>query len=216
MHNIEIHNADDGQKTFGVTTRYDICVWQKITPNKSTTIIGEDGKTWVVDLNKWKFIPNGMFDVIKNFVAKDGEEKVEILHDYSAYETRKEWISKEQTPEFKYPCVYYVDKNGIPNLWYSSTKDNGHFGIPKVIFASGVIKSVGYMIDIKGEYGLTQFAKGVVDNPKNLPLIAKAMNSTGFRSIMEMCVVTQTELNKEILATFRKDFWKGFIDGTTS
>jgi hypothetical protein len=211
MYYLEIHNADDGLKTFGATTRYDWYVWQNTSPTKTTTVKGEDGKTWNIDLKKWKFIPNGMFDVIEKLIAKNGEENCEILSDSAYHHKNGEWMSHVKTDIFKYPCVYYIDKQGNPTLWYSSKNDRGHFGVPKVIFAGGVIKSVGYMADNKGEYGMTQFAKGIVDTPENVPLIAFAMNTSKFRTIMEMCVVAQTELNRDILATFRKDFWKDFL-----
>ena len=212
MHYLEVHNADDGMKTFGATTRYDWYVWQKISPCKPTVVKGEDGIQYEVNLANMPFIPNGMYDEIQSLIAKDGEERVEVLYDRTAYGSDKKNMSKEQAGEFKYPCVYYVNKKGEPTLWYSSINTNGHFGVPKVIFASGVIKSVGYMVDAKGEYGLTQFAKGIVDTPENLSSIAKALDSQRFRTLMEMCVVAQTELNKDILATFRKYFWKQFID----
>jgi hypothetical protein len=186
-------------------------VWQNVTPSKPTTIQGEDGKRHEINLKDMPFIPNGMYEEIQSLIAKDGEEKLEVLYDCK-YHTQRDYVSKTSSEKFKYPCVNYVDKQGIPTLRYSSTKSNGHFGIPKIIFASGVIKSVGYLVDLEGIYGQTEFAKGIVDTPNVLPLIAKAMNSPKFRSIMEMCVVVKTELNKDILATFRKDFWKAFIN----
>ena len=59
-------------------------------------------------------------------------------------------------------------KNGI-NLYYSSTNQNGHFGIPKIIWSNGL--GTYPIIDLNGEYGLTQFSYGIYDNKNNLELI---------------------------------------------
>ena len=50
---------------------------------------------------------------------------------------KKEQMSKTQTTEHIYPCIYLTYKDGSYKLWYSNTKSKGHFGIPKVIFSNG-------------------------------------------------------------------------------
>jgi hypothetical protein len=87
----------------------------------------------------------------------------------------------------------------------------GHFGIPKLIWSNGSITSLASYIDEKGEYGLTQFAYGIVETPKTLKRIKKAFDSPEFRRLMESCSVGQSVINYKVIATFRKDFWKEFI-----
>jgi len=94
---------------------------------------------------------------------------------------------------------------------YSNTKEHGHFDISKVIFSNGI--SCPH-IDENGNYGLTQFSYGIVDEPKNLPYIQKAMLNIEFIKLMSFSDgVTGTghRYNRQVIALFRKDFWKEFL-----
>ena len=77
--------------------------------------------------------------------------------------------------------------------------------------SNGRIKSVGCMLDENGEYGLTQFAFGIVDEITNLPRIKQAFDTKEFRNLMEFCSVSNMSINYRIIALFRKDFWKEFV-----
>jgi hypothetical protein len=208
MSYLEIHNEKDGLKTFGAETRYDFyCV--KNTENLGnfeTEIVCQDGTVELADLSKMEFIPNGMYKTLGKLIAKNGEETVTILRDCS-YHTQKEYVSGEQTEEFKYPCVYMMPKDGIPKLKYSSTNSKGHFGISKLIWSNGRIISVGSIVDANGEYGITEFAYAIVDTPR----IKQAFDSKEFRALMEECAISDMAINRKIIATFRKDFWLEFI-----
>ena len=150
-----------------------------------------------------------MFNKIEKLIAKDGEEKVNILHSYSAYEIRKPYMSKEQTDEFKHPCAYTIGAKN-PNFWYSNTNEKGYFSIPKVIWGNGLSDVI---IDIDGRYGLTQFVYAIADEPQNLPLIQKALKSKRFiKDIMGYEKGVGHIYNRKIIATFRKDFWKEFLN----
>jgi hypothetical protein len=210
---LKIHNAKQGMDTFGVGTRYDWYVLQNRPANGKTIVMGEDEKKYEANLGELPFIPNGMFEEIMSLVAGDGEERVEVLHSYSDYESRKEWMSKEQNGKFQHPVIHSIKGGGL-NLIYSDTKENGHFGIPKVVFGSG--QSDTY-IDHKGEYALTQHTRAIVDTPKNLNKINAALNSKRFIELSSYCCLISTGMfidryNKDILALFRKDFWKHFVD----
>lgn len=210
---LEIHSVEDGIKTFGAETRYDFYCLRNSNNSVLTTIKGQDGVIEKLDVSKMEFIPNGMFETIFNLVAKDGEEKVQILHSFSAYETRKPHMSKEQNEEFKYPVLSIVRKNGeIENIW-SNTNLNGHFLIPKVVWSNTRLTSIGVFIDNNGSYGLTQFNYGLVDSVENLHLIANVIKSEKFIELMKNSILGSfPSLNYKIIALFRKDFWKEFID----
>ena len=211
---LSIHNEKDGLETFGAETRYDWYVLKNepMSDNCSTTIVGQDGTVYNDFLGKFPFIPNGMFDEVLNLIARNGEERVQILHSFSVYETRKPWMSKERSSTKRYPCIYSVAKDGTPSCFYSEYNNRGHFGIPKVIFSCGRISSANYIVDSDGTYGLTQFAKGVVDRVETLPKIAAAMKTPKFKQIMEMCSVSLLEINKDTLGIFKRDFWRHFVD----
>jgi hypothetical protein len=62
---LEIHNIDDGIKTFKCSTRYD---WYLLKNNKyeyKTIIKTEDGKMEEENLLEWEYIPNMCFYGIK-------------------------------------------------------------------------------------------------------------------------------------------------------
>jgi hypothetical protein len=158
-----------------------------------------------------EFIPNGMFKEFEKLLAKNDEERVEILHSFSDYETRKSYISKEQSEEFKFPCIDTVGKDcKYIKKFYTSRNDRGHFNIPKVIFSTG--RSGSTIIDESGEYGLTQFAYAIVDEPKNLPYIKKALDSIEFVKLLKFAdSINSQKYNRKVISLFRKDFWKEFL-----
>jgi hypothetical protein len=97
---------------------------------------------------------------------------------------------------------------------YTSNNQRGHFGVPKLIFGNGTNPTS--IIDSEGQYGLTQFAFGIVDSPENLPLIERAIKSEKFQKINKNTKYVATAGNPlvypKIVELFRKDFWRQFID----
>ena len=210
---LSIHNEKDGMETFGAETRYDYYVLQNVDSDGSETMVRfQDGQVKNMVLDNMDFIPNGGIDLLNTLLAKEGEETVEMIHSYSDYETRKSWMFKTQTNEFTHPVVYTVDYLSQPTFYYSSTNQKGHFGKPKVIWSNGRISSIGNYIDETGEFGLTQFAYAIVDEVENLENIKKALDSKKFKNLMELCAVGQLTVNHKVVAKFKKDFWKEFIN----
>jgi hypothetical protein len=212
MKYLKLHSFRDGQLVFNVAINFDYYILQNTNNKKClTNILFEDGVEQKIDISKLEFIPSENFNEIMSLVAKDGEEKVEILGNCS-YHTQKDYMARENKGEYKYPCVYTVkspDKGNIPTFYFSTLNTKGHFGIPKVIFAGG---ASGVYIDSNAEYGLTQFAYAIVDQPKNLENIKKALQSERFiRKIMGFKFSLGDKYNRKIIATFRKDFWKEFV-----
>lgn len=140
------------------------------------------------------------------------EERVNLLYSRIYYATDKPHMSRIQTDEFKYPCVYTIGMNGNLTLCYSSTNNNGHFGIPKLIWTNGASVPI---IDYTGEYGLTQFAYSIIENVDKLPLIQQAMLSEKFITMMSWSNGTigkgNHKYNHQLIKLFRKDFWKYFL-----
>lgn len=206
-----MHNEKDGVKYFGATTSFDWYVVKNIDSCIKTKIKDQNDNISEVNLSKLKFIPNGMFNEILSLVAKEGEETVEILHSYSDYETRKTHMSKVETEEHVYPCIYTTLKNNTINLYWSNTNQNGHFNTPKLIWSNGMASSL--QLDHDGIYGLTQFSYAIVDKLENLELIKKVMESDIFMILITACYMSSGDrFNRKVIATFRKDFWKEFLD----
>lgn len=82
--------------------------------------------------------------------------------------------------------------------------------VPKVIWSNGL--GTYPIIDKSGEYGLTQFAYGIVDDVENLESIKKAMESTKFIDLMKYVKYTNNKYNYKIIGLFKKDFYKYFLD----
>jgi hypothetical protein len=211
MQYLEIHNIKDGLKTFGAETTYDFYCIKNVVNSNDTKIKCIDNTIQIANISQMEFIPNGMFVEFQKLIAKYGDDKVDILHSYSSYETRKEWMSREQIDEFKLPCVYMTRKDSSLALYFSNTKQKGHFGIPKVFWSNG--RSCSVLVDSSGQYGLTQFSYGIVDDVENLENIKKAMEHPNFLRLMYYsCGNTGHKYHHKFISTFRKDFWKEFLD----
>jgi hypothetical protein len=204
---LEIHNEEDGVKTFKCNTRYDWYVIKKTPYFKNTTIKTQDGKIINKNLITMNFIPNYNYDLIDKLTNSDN--KIKILHSESSYEVRKKWMSHTETEEYKYPCVYSINRKNEIKFKWSSLISNGMFGKSKLIFASG---ATGFIIDKKGNYGLTQWATGIEDDKENLLNIRNVLDSEKFKNeVIKATSVSKAEINRKILKYFKKDFWKEFI-----
>jgi hypothetical protein len=203
-----------GQEVFKVGTNFDFYVLQNIfDPNNITTITDINEKTYDKNINSWKFIPSGGFDLYEKLLAKDGEEKVNVLYDRTLYGTDKLNMSREKTEEYKYPCVYTITKRDGINFFYSSIQhpktEKKNMFVPKVIWSNGL--GTYPIVDVKGEYGLTQFAYGIVDEIYNLKNIETALNNSKFIELMEYVKFQNNKYNYKVISLFKKDFWKEFI-----
>ena len=208
---LEMHNAKDGVDVFGASINYDWYVIQNKKYNGLTTIKTQNGEITKRDISNLNFIPNGMFDEILSLIVKEDEDNVEVLHSYSSYETRKQYMSKIRDNEFKYPCVYNIGKKEDVSYMYSNTKNNGHFNIPKLI-CGGASSGTNFLTDVNGDFGLTQFPFAIVDEPNNLELLKIALKSKSFQKIIENIPNFSQAINHKILSTFRKDFYKQFLN----
>jgi hypothetical protein len=210
---LEMHNMKDGVKTFGAETRYDFyCIRNTNTENYITKIKCQDGEIENVCIKNLEFIPSGKFNEFKSLVSDTNENSVEILSDSSYHTQRLDYMSKNKTDVFKYPVVCRVYKDGTLDYWYSSINTNGHFGISKLIWSDGRVMSVGSYNDYKGELAINQFQFAIVDTPNNLTNIKKAFDSKKFRDLMEYCAVSNMSINRKVIGTFRKDFYKQFLN----
>ncbi len=206
---LEMFDEAQGMKTFGASTPYDIytLINEPNLDNKKTRIVGSDGVVMEKYLSHTDYIPNGLFDSFDPLWIKNGEEKVKTISD-STYHTQRLYMSSEKNSDFKHPCVYTTTKDGSINFRYSNVK-KGHFGVPKVIWSNGMASSV--VVDKDGQYGLTQFAFAIVDEPENLEMIKKAMESEKFLELMQYSQGKNQRYNRRVIALFKKDFWKEFV-----
>jgi hypothetical protein len=205
---LEMHTTADGKETFGANTTFDFYCLQNTEPINFTKIVCVDGSIENVDITQMEYIPNVNFDLFNKLVAKDSEERVNVLYNRTAYGTDKNNMSEIKTDIFKYPCVYTVGAKN-PNFWHSNTNQKGHFGIPKVIWGNGLTDVI---IDDEGKYGLTQYAYAIVDDPKNLHFIKRALKNPKFiKDVMGYTNGVGHIYNRKLISIFRKNFWEDFI-----
>lgn len=207
---LSMNDFNEGSKVFGVGTNFDYYVVQKSDKYIQTIISDVDGNQTTVNVKGMEFIPNGMFEKFNDIIAKDGEEKVNVLYSRSQYGTDKTNMSKIMTQNNIYPCVYTITQKDGVNLYYSDDRGDIHFDVPKVIWSNGL--GTYPIIDEDGVYGLTQFSYGIVDNVKNLENIKIAMESEEFIKLMTYVKYTNNKYDYKIISTFKKDFWKQFIN----
>lgn len=208
---LAIRNEKQGMQLLGAETRLDSYCLKNSAPTNVTRIVDDTGETRLFDVASAEFTPNNSFELIRRFLAKRNEPRVNVLAG-CAYHTQREHISKVESNKFKWPCIYTVKKGDEITTRWSSKNTLGHFGTPKLIWSNFRISSAGSIIDESGKYGLTQFAYAIVDDAAVLHQIKMAFDSLKFRQMMEACAVSQMSINHKIIALFRRDFWKEFID----
>jgi hypothetical protein len=209
---LEIHGLRDGQKTFSCLTRYDWYVLKKSPYTTPTTIRDEEGKVISIDLRKLSWIPNDNLELIDSITAKDSDSLCEVIYDYSyGVNIPKEWMSKAENSNFKYPVIHSISKNKLPKCYYSSVNNRGHFGISKVIINDG--GNIYPINDYKGEYGMTQHCFGiVVSSKKEGDLIVAAISTPKFKKVAEATKCSGYYVDYKVFQSFKRDFWKQFVD----
>jgi len=203
---LSIQGIKDGQQTFNCGTRYDWYIIQH-KPKYTTTIVNDEkNNILVIDMNDFNWLPNYNIVTVQNILAKEDEEKCNIIHNMTSYEPRKKWMSKVKTDEFKYPCIHSTPKSGIRYM-YSNINNKGHFGISKVIFGdSGIYNPV---IDIEGKYGMTQHSMGIgIANEAEAIELSKALTSKKMKILIDSCLFSSYGIDWNIFKDFKKDFYK--------
>jgi uncharacterized FlaG/YvyC family protein len=198
---LEIHDTKDGIDTFNAGTRYDWYVCQKNTAG-TTEVLDENNETSRLDLKEYQWLPNHSIAEVASLLGAGGE----VIFNVSAYETRKNWTSQEETEEFKFPLVHSTPKGGN-RFWYSSRDDKGHFGISKVIFGEAGINDV--IIDTQGAYGMTQGAIALpVEDEEDALAAREFLMSPAFKNILDACSWSNFRVDWRLFNYFKKGFWR--------
>ena len=202
MTHLEIYDAQQGMKTFGAATRYDWYVIDKSSTGGATTIKGQSGEEFAIDLKSYQWLPNHSFEQISSMLGNGSG----VIFNVSNYETRKDWTSQEQDSTFCFPLVHSTPKKGN-RFWYSSRNDKGHFGIPKVIFGESGIGDV--IVDIEGEYGMTQGAMGLpVVDETDAQKAKQYLMSDEFQNILDACSWSNFRVDWRMFTYFKEGFWR--------
>ena len=223
---LEIHNEKDGLKTFSSNTRYDIILIKNENVKETNTkILFEDNEIKIINVKELLFIPNGNYDFIRQLIAKNNEKKINFLYDSCSYHTQKEWVFRDKTKKYKYPCVLSVNIKDEPRICYSSIKyiddihkqinkcNNSnieHYNKSKIIWGNG---ATGYFIDTNGDYALTEYSYAILHKDINiLKKIKEALKTNKFKEIIKYTSVKKQSINRRIIKLFKEDFYKYFIN----
>lgn len=210
---LSIYNIKHGLDIFKAATRFDMYVAKKTKSTSFMTQVKDElGNIHLLDVNAMPFIPNFNFDKFEHLIAKPGEETVELIGSRSMYGIDKKNMSSKKSKKFCFPCVKYIPKDDNDQIdIIFSCENKGMIGTPKVMFGIGS-QVGGIRVDQNGEFGLCQFTFGIKDDPKVLELIKKAMRSNEFVNLMNSVQFTTQAYNYKIISTFKKDFWKRFVE----
>jgi hypothetical protein len=204
---LEIHDSKDGMKQFSCGTRYDWYILQKKkNENHKTKIIDQNNVLYEINLIKYNWLANCELELIDKLIANENEEKCKIIISKNNYETRKKWISKIETKEFKYPVVHSTPKNGHRFIW-SNRNDNGFYGIKKIIFGdSGIYNPI---IDIDGKYAMSEHAMAIIiDNIKEGEILSKVLCSSIFEKILKACLWSSFAIEWGMFKDLKKNFYE--------
>lgn len=202
---LEIHDTKDGMSTFNAGTRYDWYVIDKSSDGGKTEVVGEDGVSKTLDLRLRSWLENSEFDAIENLLG-DTRSDNRVVFNVSSYETRKDWVSDKKSSVYCYPLVHSTPKKGT-RYCYSSRSDRGHFGVPKIIFGeSGIYNPI---IDVNGEYGMTQGAMAlpILDYEDGV-LASKFLTSEKFENILKSCSWSNYRIDWRLFTYFKEGFWR--------
>jgi hypothetical protein len=207
---LEMNNIEKGKEVFRCGTRYDWYIMKACKPWKQTEVKDENGSLHQLDLKPFPWCPSSNIDIMKKILRSNGEEGCQIMQSMSAYEPRKKWMSKTKTGAFQHPCIHATNKTGVRYM-YSNTNNNGHFGISKVIFGdSGITNPV---IDMKGEFGMTQHAMGIqVSSEEEANLVRQALMSKKFKLFLKSCMWSTFGIEWNMFTDFKRTFYKEFVD----
>ena len=205
---LEMHDSRDGMKTFNAGTRYDFYVLENCDIYTTTKINDEDRIITNVDLRGYNFIPNKGLEFFNKILASPSDEKCQVIFNVSNYETRKEYVSDFQDDVYRYTLIHTTTKSG-PRYKYSSRNDKGHFGIKKVIFGdSGINEPI---VDINGEYGMTQHAMGIkVDSLDEANTIKNVLMGDNFSKFLESVMWSNFQIDWRLFTFLKKDFYNYF------
>ncbi len=120
------------------------------------------------------------------------------------YSSEKDYVNKTCSTKFKYPLIHATNKTGVRYM-YSSRNDKGHFGIPKIIFGDSGINDV--IIDLKGEYGMTEHAIAFkIKTYEEGLFFKKIFLSELFKKILKNCSWGNYQIEWRLFTYLKKDF----------
>jgi hypothetical protein len=199
----------EGLRIFNQQTNFD---WYVVKNEESTDltltkVCDYDNNVVEIALKNLPLIPSSKIDTFFDYISLDENDRVEFIND-SSYHTQRNWVSKSNNNDFIYPCVYSISESKGVQFRWSSDNSKGHFGKSKIIWTNG--SKTEPILDIEGNYGLTEFACAIVDTPENLVKLKNVLDSNKFISDIMFFRGRGNVYDKKIIKLLKKDFWREF------
>jgi len=206
---LNMNNLEAGKKVFKSSTDFDYYVIKNTAVYEKTVINDYKNQIYDIMINEnIKFIPNHSIDEVYKLCCFDNNYSNSIfINDQSLYEIRKKWMSKNKILNFTNPCVYSISSTNTISYTWSSENNRGHFGVSKFVFSNGC----GYIKDLDGIYGLSQWAYAFKCDESNMDYIEKVFNSNKFKNIIDAIQLTSNKYNYSIIKIFKQDFLTDFL-----
>ena len=213
---LEIHSKPDGKRDFGVQTRYDFYLIQKIRPTPGidfTRVKDQLGEEQQIDLSKWRFLPNHSFEFIQPLLSSQTQEDY-VIFSRGQYGSDKPWVRQMKEDGYDHPVVHSTPMKGHRIYWSSKINDDCKdckkmFGVPKVIFGESGINDA--ICDIRGEFGMTQGAIGLkIPYPVETegPMMKTALESEVFNRILDAMSFSNFRIDWRMFLFIRPDFYR--------
>jgi hypothetical protein len=201
---INIIDEKKSKEYFGLSIKVDYYLID-LKYSGTCEIVNGDYKT-NIDIKKIPLIPS--FDLEGFSKLIDNDNKCDVIFSYS-YDPRNKFISKVKDSNHIYTLVHTTPKSGNRYV-YSSLNNRGHFNIPKVIFGDSGIYDV--IIDINGEYGMTQHSIGLkINSLEEGQKLKYALMSDKFKDFLNSVSFSNYQIDWRIFTHLNKDFFKFFI-----
>jgi N-6 DNA Methylase len=215
---LEIHDTDDGKRTFNCSTRYDWYVIENRKASRACVVKDEQEKLTKLQLHHLPWLPNFNFESVFKLVAEPNEKTCDVLYSRTAYGTDKPWVKSDEwvmnnghPKAYKKVLIHSTPQSGTRFAWTNdTTKDVQYgvpmFGVPKVIFGEGGINQP--ISNADGKYAMTQEAIAVVCKKSELKKLSAYLQSAEFSKILEACRWSNFRIDWRLIASFKDRFWE--------
>lgn len=208
---LEMHDNNDGRKTFKTDIRYD---WYIIKKKKNdgylTQVKDVDGNYSFIDFSQYNWLPNNNFSFIKKIISKKPKfDNSRIICD-SSYNPRNKDVNNIKNKKFKHILIHNTVKDATKCM-YTFHKNNTHFNIPKVIF--GETGSLFLpVLDVNGMYGMTRGAMAIPIKNKNDGIhLINFLTSPKIKNIVDKTLKWgNSRVEWSMFAYFKDGFWRKF------
>ena len=137
---------------FNTDVKFDLIVHHDIPRNKKTAFVDYSNEKHMLRLHKFTLLPNYNIQFLKKMFKTSAGLSVFKIIRTTKYNLSNDYVGETKYGAYKYPIIHKITEEG-PQIYYSTTKSHGIFGVPKIIIGTG--KYPYPIFDPKGHYAIT-------------------------------------------------------------